>query len=103
MSVAEATKTTIKPMQVLVRGRVETVRIHEATRFTQVLCPAADSYSRPQTVEIRSKQPLGPKGDEISQLCQLGGYTRKPFEFKDKSTGEIVKVVPVDMTLDAVE
>ena len=100
---AETAKATIKPMQVAVMGRVESVRSHEGTRFTQILCPAADAYCRPQVVEVRSKQPIGPKGDEVRVLCQLGGYTRKAFEFKDKSTGEITKVVPVDMTLDALE
>lgn len=97
------TQATIKPMQVYVQGRVESVRQHEGQRYTRILTPAPDAYSRPQTVEIRSKQPLGPKGDEVKVLAQLGGYTRKPFETKDKSTGEIIKVIPVDMTLDAVE
>lgn len=104
MSETTATnKPTIKPMQVLIMGRVESVRSHDGTRYTQILCPAADAYSRPQVVEVRSKQPIGPKGDEVRVVCQLGGYSRKPFEFKDKSTGEITKVVPVDMTLDALQ
>lgn len=94
---------TIKPMQVMIRGRVEASRNHEGTRFTRITTPAADAYSRPQVIEIRSRSPLGPKGEEVTVLAQLGGYTRKPFEFKNKDTGEIEKVVPVDHTLDAVE
>lgn len=95
--------TTIRPMQVMVRGRVEASRTHEGTRFTRITTPAPDAYSRPQVVEIRSKQPLGPKGDEVTVLATLGGFTRKAFEFKHKDTGEIIKVIPVDMTLDAVD
>jgi len=90
-------------MQVMVHGRVEASRTHDGVRYTRILTPAPDAYSRPQTVEVRSKQPFGAKGDEVKVLAQLGGYTRKPFETKDKSTGEIFKVTPVDMTLDAVE
>lgn len=98
-----STATSIKPMQVMVHGRVEASRTHDGVRYTRILTPAPDAYSRPQTVEVRSKQPFGAKGDEVKVLAQLGGYTRKPFEAKDKSSGEIFKVTPVDMTLDAVE
>lgn len=97
------TPQTIKPMQVMVHGRVEASRNHEGVRYTRIITPAPDAYSRPQTVEVRSKAPFGAKGDEVKVLCQLGGYTRKPFDFKDKATGEIFKVTPVDMTLDAVD
>lgn len=98
-----STAQTLKPMQTLVHGRVEAVRTHDGVRYTRVLTPAPDAYSRPQTVEIRSKQPLAPKGDEVKVICSLGGYTRKPFEMKDKQSGEIIKITPVDHTLDAVE
>lgn len=97
------TPQTIKPMQVMVLGRVENVRLHDGTRYTRVITPAPDPYSRPQTVEIRSKQPLGPKGEEVKVLAVLGGFTRKPFNATDNATGEISKVTPVDMTLVAVE
>lgn len=98
-----STPQTIKPMQVMVHGRVESVRLHEGTRYTRVMTPSADAYSRPQTVEIRSKQPLGPKGEEIKVVAALGGFTRKPFRATDKATGETMMVTPVDMTLDAIE
>lgn len=89
--------------QVMVKGRIEESRRHENTSYTRVLCPAADEYSRPQILEIRSKARIGQKGDTVQQLCFLGGFTRKPFNFTDKSTGEQTKVTPVDMTLDAIE
>jgi hypothetical protein len=90
-------------MQVLVRGRIDASRRYEQLRYTRIVTPAPDPYSRPQTVEIRSKSQLGQKGDEVQVLAQLGGFTRKAFRSTDKETGEQSMVIPVDMTLDAIE
>ena len=89
--------------QMMVRGRIEETRRHANVSYTRVLCPAADEYSRPQTLEIRSKARLGQKGDTVTQLCVVGGYTRKAFRATDKETGETAMVTPVDHTVDAVE
>ncbi|AWY68326.1 single-stranded DNA-binding protein [Burkholderia thailandensis] len=90
-------------MQVVVRGRIEAQRSFDGVRYTRITTPAADQYSRPQVVEVRGKQKLGERGDEVTVICMLGGFQRKAYQFKDKDTGEIVNVVPVDMTLDMVE
>lgn len=103
------TATTAKPArqvafyQMMVRGRIEETRRHANVSYTRVLCPAADEYSRPQTLEIRSKARLGQKGDTVTQLCVVGGYTRKAFRATDKETGETTMVTPVDHTVYAVE
>ena len=89
--------------QCMLRGRIEESRRHGNVTYTRVLCPAADEFSRPQTIEVRSKQRLGQKGDMVQQLVTLGGYTRKPFRATDKDTGETYMVTPVDHTVDAVE
>ncbi|CAJ0724412.1 MULTISPECIES: single-stranded DNA-binding protein [Ralstonia] len=94
---------SIKPMQVLVRGRIEQMRSFDGTRYTRIITPAPDAYSRPQVVEVRGKQRLGEKGDEVTVLCSLGGYQRKPYQIKNKDTGEIETIVPVDHVLDVVE
>lgn len=91
------------PMEVFIKGKIDARRRHESTWYTRMLTPAPDAYSRPQVVEIRSKQKLGEVGDEANVLAKLGGYTRKPFKSTDKDTGEITMVTPVDLTLDAVE
>ncbi len=91
------------PMEVVIRGRIDATRRHEQVRYTRILTPAPDAYSRPQTIEVRSKGQLGSKGEEITVKAKLGGYTRKPFKSTDKETGEITMVTPVDLTLDAVE
>ena len=101
--VTPSTASKAVPMQVLVRGRIEAMRRFDKTRYTRVVTPAPDLYSRPQTVEIRSKQGIGQIGDEITVTAVLGGYARKPFRTTDKETGETTMVVPVDLTLDAVE
>ena len=93
----------MKVMQVMIRGRIDASRTHEKTRYTRIVTPAPDPYSRPQTVEIRSKSQLGAKGEEVTVLAQLGGFTRKAFRSTDKDTGEVTMVTPVDMTLDAIE
>lgn len=90
-------------MQVHVKGRIDARRRHEKTTYTRILTPAPDAYSRPQTVEIRSKASLGQVGEEVTVLALLGGYTRKAFRSVDKETGEASMVTPVDLTLDAVE
>lgn len=93
----------ILPMRVLVLGRIESSRVHDGKRLTHVMTPAADAYSRPQLLEIRSKGKLGDKGEEISVSCVLGGYQRKAYQAKDKNTGEIQTVNPVEHTLDLVD
>lgn len=95
--------TRLSAMQVAIKGRIETSRVYEGNRYTQIMTPAADQYSRPQLVEVRSKSKLGERGDEVTVTAKLGGYARKPYAFTDKQTGERVTLVPVDHTLDAVE
>lgn len=92
-----------KPMEVLVKGRIEAVRRHDQSRYTRVATPSPDPYSRPQIIEVRSKSLIGQKGDEVAITGKLGGYVGKPFKFTDKETGEIGTGQSVTMTLDLVE
>ena len=96
-------RQTLQPMQVAVKGRIEASRMFNGNRYTRIITPAADQYSRPQTVEIRSKKKLGDKGEEVTTMATLGGYTRRPYQAKDEDTGEITTITPVDLTLDAIE
>jgi hypothetical protein len=90
-------------MQVLIVARVEKLRRHEGKTYTRVLVPAPDAFSRPTPLEIRSKQRLGEPGEDVRVVCTVGGYSRKPYQFTDRTTGETRKVEPVEITLDAVE
>lgn len=98
-----APSVKVVALQVLVKGKVEASRRFDGKRYTRIITPAADAYSRPQVVEVRSVAKLGDVGDETEVTCRLGGYTRKPFRTTDKETGETSMVTPVDLTLDAVE
>lgn len=90
-------------MRVRVVGRIESSRTHEADRFTRVLTPAPDAYSRPQILEVRSKgrDKLGEAGDDVDLTCTLGGYPRKAFRVTDAS-GETRMVTPIEHTLELV-
>ncbi len=92
-----------QPMEVLVKGKIDAQRRFGQVRYTRIVTPAPDPYSRPQTVELRSKGQLGSTGDEVAVQARLGGFTRKPYRVTDKDTGETSMVTPVDLTLDAVE
>ncbi len=69
-------------------GRVESKRTHEGKHYTEVLCPAKDTYSMPSVFELRSSYSLGEQGSEINVTVSLGGNIKK-FKFKDRNTGEM--------------
>lgn len=102
---ATSDTTPAKPVfnLVTVHGRVEEVQRFEGTYKTRLICPAADAFASPQKIAIRSKTRLGSRDEMVTATCRLGGYQRKPFRATDKETGEVVNVIPVDMTLDLVE
>jgi hypothetical protein len=91
------------PAQVLVVGKIQSHRRYDSVSYTRIVMPAADAYSRPETVEVRSKSRLGEKDEEVKVTCRLGGFTRKAYQAKDKETGEIQSIIPVDITLDVIE
>lgn len=96
-------RSALRPMEVTITGRIEEVQRYEGTYNTRIICPAADQFSQPQNVKVRSKTRIGSKEEMVTITARLGGYKRKPFKATDKETGEIAMVVPVDMTLDLVD
>lgn len=90
-------------MEVFIKGKIDAQGRHGQVRYTRILTPAPDAYSRPQMIEVRSKGQLGSTGDEVTVTAKLGGYARKAFRSTDKETGETTMVTPVVMTLDLVE
>jgi hypothetical protein len=93
----------LPPMQAQVIGKIEAVRRYGGKNYARVICPAPDLYSKPSVLEIRSTGRLGQRDDEVNVVGRLGGYVRKPYSVKDKETGEISTIIPVDMTMDLVE
>ena len=101
---AQAAPTKALPfMHVAVKGRIDASRRYDKYRYTRVITPVPDEYSRPQVIEVRHRQSLGSVGDEITFVGVLGGYTRKPYKSIDQETGDVTMVTPVDLTLDLVE
>lgn len=98
MSEVQTNPKTLKPMETLIRGRIEEVKKHEKDFFTRVICPALDAYSTPAIIELKSDQRLGERGDEITTIARVGGY-RSYFQSLDKETGEISKRSKVNLTL----
>lgn len=108
MSTATLEKVTpmagqVRPMAVLIAGKVLRVRRHETFTYTTVITPAKDEYSRPSVVEVRSKARFGEKDEVIRVTCELGGYEGKAYAVVDKDTGERKTLVPVNHFLDLVE
>lgn len=97
--------TSIKQpfLQMRIFGKVEEIRRHEDSTITRILCPAADAYSQPSWVEVRSKSRFGTKGEEIECLVKLRGFKGRPFDVKDKETGEVRKGQSVIHMLELVE
>lgn len=66
--------------RVRIAGRIELVRQNsgqEGKSYRTVLrLPAPDRFSSPATVEVRSIERLGQREDEVSVVCEVGGYPR---------------------------
>lgn len=66
--------------QARLAGRIHSVRAKSGAAgkyFLSLLkLPAADPYSGPGTVEVRSAERLGALGDEVSILVSVTGYAR---------------------------
>lgn len=88
---------------VTIKGKILRKRRYDGSTLTSVVMPAVDEYAKPQTVLVRSKSSIGDVGDIITASAQIGGYERKQYEATDKQTGEVVRVTPVEMTLDLLE
>ncbi len=83
--------------QAVIRGRVIEVKRGESGVFTSIMLPAPDSYTQPQSIEVRSRQLLGKPQEDVTVRVALGGFRRG---YTDKH-GE--KAYATNITLSAVE
>lgn len=93
----------LKPRQVQVTGKVTRTRRYDKFTYTTIICPAADEYSKPQIVEVRSDRKFGERDEVVNIVAVLGGFEGKAYRVTDKDTGEVTSVVPVQHYLDFVE
>lgn len=90
-------------LRVRVVGKTIRVRKYEKHTYTTVICPAADEYSKPSIVEIRSSSRFADVDDKIDIHVSLGGYEGKSYAITDRESGERKNLVPVNHFLDLVE
>lgn len=88
--------------RVLLRGRIAGVRSVPGRDgqlwLTLVTLPAPDEFTRPEMVEIQSRQRIGKRGEDFHGACILGGYPNN-YETKDRDTGELTQVRSARMTI----
>lgn len=89
----------------LVAGRITSksrFRTREGgfVHLTVVKLAAADEYSSPETIELRSDEALGEVGSTVRCKVRIGGYSRSYF--KEGPDGEKTRVLTADNHLHVV-
>lgn len=111
MSQVAPAHSTADPKQTLltalVAGRISSKRRYRTRQgqtvyLTILKLAAADEFSSPETIEVRSAQPLGEVGETWRGKVKLGGYARS-YNTEDPQTGEKVTVQTADNNLTVVE
>jgi len=104
MSDLKQAEQAIAPCVAMVVGRVMAGRrTDDGAFYTQMILPAADAFTPPAYVEVRSNRQLGNNGDDVSVRVRIGGYRRKAYETKPDQYGVSRKVQPVEVTLSAID
>lgn len=88
-------------LHTLVVGKVLSARKYKDVFETVVVAPAPDQYSQPTPLLVRSGKPIGNANDLVSVPCRVGGYRGRSYNVTDQQTGEIRRVLPYHVTLDA--
>lgn len=56
--------------------------------LTRLRLPAANQYSQPAMVEVRSREPIGQPDQDVRLQVRIGGYPNS-YDEVDKATGEV--------------
>lgn len=111
MSQVAAGQSTPAQAQVLLTalcaGRIASKRRYrsrqgQTVHLTVLKLAAADEFTSPETIEVRSSQPLGEVGDTWRGKVRIGGYGRS-YNTEDAQTGDKVTVQTADNNLTVVE
>lgn len=95
-----ATPAARRPMEVVIAGKIVSQRRHENKQYTVIRCPAADEYSNPSTVEVRSQARLGDVEQFVELDVRVSGTLRSFNYVKD---GEQRKGTEGKVFLDVIE
>ncbi|UBI64278.1 DNA-binding protein G5P [Serratia sp. HRI] len=64
-------------LETTVTGKIKRFNNSGGFYYTTIVSPAADAYSFPPVIRIKSKKSLGRIGDEITDVhCRITGYER---------------------------
>ena len=85
-----AAKHSIGINQMMIQGRIERVSKYDGNVDHIVITPAADAYSKPSVLRIRSKALLGQRGEDVRVLCHFNGWPND-YDMRDDD-GEKRKV-----------
>ena len=101
-----ATGAGIQMGQALISGKViaksRAINTGNGRKFlTVVALPAADEFSTPQVIELRSNEPMGAQGEPVRCKVSIGGY-RRSYDQTDPHTGDKFKVQTAQMVLDVI-
>lgn len=102
IAMKSATPAARRPMEVVIAGKIVSQRRHENKQYTVIRCPAADEYSNPSTVEVRSQARLGDVEQFVELDVRISG-TLRSFGYTDKNTGEQRRGSEGKVFLDVIE
>lgn len=102
LAAVPAAKQTLKPLQLVVSGKVESQRKFQNRHYTVLACPSGDEFVGPAILEVESNSKLADVGDVWRGLCAARG-SRHSYEMTDKETGERVKIKTARHYVVAVE
>lgn len=71
--------------------------------LTVLKLPAADEFSHPATIEVRSHSPVGELNEKWSGVVAVTGYPRSFNSKPDPDTGEIKVIKSAQVSLEVVE
>lgn len=87
----------------LIAGRRRVTTSSGAVWLTVVRLPAADEFSHPATVEVRSKSSIGDVDERWQGIVSVNGFPRQYNSKPDPETGEIKLIRTAEVRLDVVE
>lgn len=87
----------------LVAGRRRITGQNGSIWLSVIKLPAADEFSHPATIEVRSSTPIGDVNEKWSGIVTVTGYPRSYNTKPDPETGEIKSVKTAQVALEVVE
>ena len=73
---------------ITLKGKIDFVQpSNNGKTYSEVILPAPDAYSKPSTVKVESRQPLGNVGQEVDVICHINSFVSTFSTNQDKANG----------------